>query len=574
MPNIKWIWRHASKVKWMIAAAIILMIVETIASLAAIGIQQSIIDDVFVGGQTGRFWPLLLWIAAAYVVYSVLFTFGPHMVHRTTARVRLSLCRELMEKMYRVPASVMQNERTASYVYHFTNDASTSANLIGSDVPRIVQQIAGIIVLVTVTAAASPWLLLCIIGCSVVYIALGNYFGPARKQAAAEVNRHKSDLLVHLEEGVSSTREVVAFHRESWEASIYDQKFGSYFASMMKEGKLLNKQTLLSDPFKWGAMLFVLLIGGILVLKGSLSLGMFIITYQFASRMMDSLNAIYQFVMSLSSKMASVERIRGVMEGDGMNDGNIPLTEPVQSIALDRLTFRYTPDTQVVLNELSLQIPQGSKVAFVGASGGGKSTVASLLMRFYEPENGAILVNGIPLQQLKRADWAQRATIVFQEPYLFPDTIRANLLMGLDGVSEEEMIEACRATLIHDYIASLPDGYDTVIGERGVTLSGGQRQRVALARAILRKSDVLVLDEATSSLDLESERNIQENLDRLWKGKTMIVIAHRLSTVQNADMIFVLNGGRLAERGTHHELLQTPASVYRSLVMKEKEMPA
>jgi ABC-type multidrug transport system fused ATPase/permease subunit len=573
MHKIKWLCHHASKVKWMIAAATVLMIVEMVASIASIGIQQSIIDDVFMEGQTERFWPLLCWMAAAYIVYSVLFTFGPHVIHRTYAKIRLSMCRELMERMHRTPVSVIQNERTASYVYHFTNDISTSTNLISNEIPRIVQQLAGIIVLTTITAAASPWLLLSMIGCSAIYIALGYYFGPKRKKAAAEVNQHQSDLLVHLEEGVSSTREVVAFHRDTWEADIYNRKFGTLFASIMKEGKLINKQILMSEPFRWGAILLVLLIGGTLVLNESLSLGMFIITYQFTSRMMDALYTIYQFVMGLSSKMASVERIRGVMDGESLSEGTISLAEPeIYSIELDRLTFRYSPEMNSVLNELSLQIPRGSKVAFVGASGGGKSTVASLLTRFYEPEDGAIYVNGKPLQQLKRSDWTQKATIVFQEPYLFPDTIRVNLLMGLNNISEDEMIEACRATLIHDYISSLPDGYDTIIGERGVTLSGGQRQRLALARAIIRKSDVLILDEATSSLDLESERQIQENLDRLWKGKMMIVIAHRLSTVQNADMIYVLSGGRLVEQGTHHQLLRMPSSNYRSLVLKEKEL--
>lgn len=575
MHKIKWLWRHASKEKWMIAAATVLMIVEMVASLASIGIQQSIIDDVFMEGQTERFWTLLIWMAAVYIVYSVLFTFGPHMIHRTFAKIRLSMCRELMERMHRTPVSVIQNERTASYVYHFTNDISTSANLISSEIPRIVQQLAGIIILMTITAAASPWLLLSMIGCSVIYVALGNYFGPRRRKAAAQVNQHQSDLLVHLEEGVSSTREVVAFHRETWEAEIYNRKFSTLFASIMKEGKLINKQILMSEPFRWGAILLVLLIGGTLVLNDSLSLGMFIITYQFTSRMMDAFYTIFQFVMGLSSKMASVERIRGVMDGESLSEGTNHLAESeVYSIELDRLTFRYSPEMNAVLNELSLLIPRGSKVAFVGASGGGKSTVASLLTRFYEPEDGAIYVNGKPLQQLKRSDWTQKATIVFQEPYLFPDTIRVNLLMGMDYISEYEMIKACQATLIHDYISSLPNGYDTIIGERGVTLSGGQRQRLALARAIIRKSDVLILDEATSSLDLESERQIQENLDRLWKGKMMIVIAHRLSTVQNADMIYVLSGGRLVEQGTHDQLLRMPSSNYRSLVMKEKELLA
>lgn len=223
-----------------------------------------------------------------------------------------------------------------------------------------------------------------------------------------------------------------------------------------------------------------------------------------------------------------------------------------------------------MLNNIDLVLPPGRKIAFVGTSGGGKSTLASLLARNFIPLSGEIVVNGIPLIELRREDWIARTTLVSQEPYLFPDTIRLNLLLGQEDIPESRMIDVCRAMQIHDFIAQLPQGYDTPIGERGVTLSGGQRQRLALARAVLRNSEILILDEATSSLDLETERQVQEHLDQLRKNRTTLVIAHRLSTVRNADKIIVLECGKVTEQGTHDELM-VYSRHYRDLVMKEEE---
>ncbi|WP_409345808.1 ABC transporter ATP-binding protein [Paenibacillus sp. MBLB4367] len=566
MANIKWLWSHVKQAKGLLLAATLLMALEALSNLASVGLVQKMTDDVLLGGQSGRFWPLLAQIAAAYLAYSLLFTFGPHTIHLTNSKIRTSMCGELMRHMHRIPIGTLQKERTANYVYLFTNDLQTCAGLGGSDIPRLMQQVAAAIAIMVIMGSASPVMLGVMCVFVSLYVILGKTFAPARKQASGEVNRHKSDLLVHLEEGVSSTREVIAFHRQDWETNVYRNKFQTYFASVMKEGKLINKQMMLSDPLKWGAVLFVLAYGGMLVLDGKLSIGMFVVTYQFTSRMMESLNGIYQFAMGLSGKMASVERVRVVLEDERIPNGAELLREPIRSIRFEEVSFRY--GDQPVLERLQLTIEEGQKTAFVGSSGGGKSTIASLLVRFFEPASGRILINDAPLPDIHRSAWMDRVTIVFQEPYLFPDTIRTNLLLGCENVSEARIAEVCRAMLIHDFIASLPDGYDTVIGERGITLSGGQRQRLALARAVLRDTEVLILDEATSSLDMETERQVQENLDRLRKGRITVIIAHRLSTIRNADLIMVMDRGSVAEQGTHDQLLAYD-SVYRRLVQKQ-----
>ncbi|MBD2863111.1 ABC transporter ATP-binding protein [Paenibacillus oceani] len=570
MSNLIWLARLAGKAKWLLLLSVVLMTAESLSYLMQTGLQQTIIDDVLMAGRTELFWPTLLQIAAAYIAYSLLFTFGPHAIHHTVARVRHSLSGSLMDRLHQIPSLDLQKERTGHYVYHFTTDLQNVAGMTGGDLPRLFQHLTTVLFLSYVIAKANLILFAVLAAFSVIYVLLGKRFAAERKQAAAEINRTKSALLVHMEESISSTREVIAFHRQSWESAIYKKRFGAYYRDVMREGKLINRQQLISDPLRWGTTWIVLLAGGLLVIDGQLSLGMFVITYQFANRFMDSFHGLYQFALGLSGKVSSVERLRRYLDGDRLHSLGDPLQGPLSELRFEQVSFAYDTGRNAVLAGISLDIPLGRKVALVGTSGGGKSTLAGLLLRFLEPTDGVLAVNGRPLPEWSRGDWMNRVAVVLQDPYFFPDTIRTNLLLGLEQVSDRTMIEVCEAMQIHDFIMNTPQGYNTVIGERGITLSGGQRQRLALARALLRNPDILILDESTSALDLETERCIQEQLDIIREGQTTIIIAHRLSTIRNADLIVVLDKGKLAESGSHDQLMQD-GPLYRELVWKEQE---
>jgi subfamily B ATP-binding cassette protein MsbA len=220
------------------------------------------------------------------------------------------------------------------------------------------------------------------------------------------------------------------------------------------------------------------------------------------------------------------------------------------------LDFAYVSDNPV-LRDFSLELPAGKVTALVGRSGSGKTTVGSLLYRFYEPQSGSIEIDGVPIRSMRRQDLREHIGLVPQEPVLFNGTIRENILYGRLGASEEEMRDAARAANVEEFVERTTEGYETLIGERGITLSGGQRQRVAIARALLKDPEILILDEATSALDTQSENLVREALDRLMEGRTTLVIAHRLSTIKGADQIAVIQEGRVAEIGTHAELLRT-----------------
>ncbi|WP_100408020.1 ABC transporter ATP-binding protein [Bacillus solitudinis] len=568
--NSKWLSRYVSPVKGLVILATLLMIAESYAFLATIGLQQTLIDDVLIARDYDSLNQVLLLIIVAFIVYSFLFTFGPHMIHKSNAAITENLVHDFMRYMYQIPTSSLHKERTGSFVHYVVHDIGTVGGMIGNDVPRGLQQLGAALVLFFVVGMYSPVILIFSLVCCIAYVFLGRYFSKRLKKRAKDVQNARSNLIVHMEEGISSTREVIAYHRMDWEKRIYDRYFAGYFDAVMKEGKLINLQLISSEPIKWGVTIFILAYGGYLVLQGQMTIGTFVILYQFSNQLVSTFQNLFNLVMGFSGKLASLERVRNVMDSPTWKNGTKKIKTNVKSLQLKDVHFSYSEGTNEIISNLNLDIPIGKKVAVVGTSGGGKSTIAQLLVRFYEPTKGNIFVNEDRLSNILRKDWLNRVAIVFQEPYLYPNSVKNNILMGKEGVTELELYQICQATQIHDYILSLPNGYETIIGERGISLSGGQRQRIAIARALIRNPEILILDEATSALDLITERVIQSNIDHYRRGKTTIIIAHRLSTIQNSDYILVLDQGRLVEQGTHIELIKK-GTVYQSLVQSEEE---
>ncbi|HWA15708.1 MAG TPA: ATP-binding cassette domain-containing protein, partial [Gemmatimonadales bacterium] len=279
-----------------------------------------------------------------------------------------------------------------------------------------------------------------------------------------------------------------------------------------------------------------------------------------ALRIMAPLKSITQFPSQMSIALASAERVREVLllPAPEIEPAGLPSASFTRAIRFDRIWFHYpgaSTDDRWVLREVSFELPRGATVALVGPSGSGKTTLAELLPRLREPSQGRIYFDDVPIDTVSRASLRALLGFVGQETVLFNDTVRANIAYGRPDASPEQVEAAARAANAHEFIALLPQGYDTILGERGTRLSGGQRQRIAIARAVLRDPPILILDEATSALDPESERLVQDALARLMRDRTVLVIAHRLGTVQHADEILLLEDGRIIERGTHQQLL-------------------
>lgn len=566
MSNLRWILRKAAGHKPAYAIVIGLALLDALLPLFSIGLQKYVIDDVLLAQKFELLAPFLGALVAAMIASDCLYSAAL----AAQVRLRLKVCRalilEYMGQIHRMPMPKLRNKQTGQLMQHINGDIEQVSALIAVQTPGLAKAVVELTAALVVIGWAAPPMLAVAAAVGPVYLVAGRLLGPRLKRIAKQKQQQKAELAAQMEESISGTREVVSFHRRQWEAAAFRSAFGRYFQTVMTEGKWINIQALASEPPRGIFSLAVLAYGGHAVMNGTMSPGTLVVAYQLTSRLIDSLQKTYETFSGFIAATSSIERyVEATVEMADRETGESRfLPGRISSIRFEQVAFKYEGADTKTLNGMTVEWPVGKKIAIVGPSGSGKSTVAQLLIRFVEPTEGRVRVNGIPLGDVEREEWTGRVGIVLQEPFLYPDTIRANLKLGRE-LSDEQLKQACRIAQIHDTIQVWPDGYDTRLGERGLTLSGGQRQRLAIARALLTDPELLLLDEATSALDPETERLVQEGLDGLRRGKTTIVIAHRLTAIRNADLICVMDKGVIAEQGTHDELMCS-APLYRQLV--------
>lgn len=380
---------------------------------------------------------------------------------------------------------------------------------------------------------------------------------PASRRLSREAMENSARFSAHLVEDVSGVETVKAFGVERARVEQGEGHLVRVTGSMFA----LQKLGLSSDAvglFVTGlAGLVVLWYGGHRVIAGALSVGQLVFFYSLLGYLLGPLERLASVNLKLQEALVAVERLYQVLDVEAealAEPRKVTLTALRDALELRDVDFRYGCRA-AVLEKVNLRIPVGKTVAIVGESGSGKSTLLKLLMGFYPPSAGAVVADGVDLRDVELGSWRQRVGLVGQEPFIFTGSVRDNIALAAPDASAAAVVEAARAAGLDEFIASLPERYETVIGERGANLSGGQRQRLAIARALLRKPDVLIFDEATSHLDTATERAIQQSLKGALAGKTVVLVAHRLSTVQSADLICVLHAGRVVEQGTHRQLL-------------------
>lgn len=388
------------------------------------------------------------------------------------------------------------------------------------------------------------------------------------KRKAREGQRQLGNLISILDEFISGMRIVKAFQREDFERKKYEDRNDTYAGLQIG---IRRRIELASPVTEW---LSILVICGIILFAGSLILeegpgsprkAEFIGFLVLFSQLLNPIKLISNGVAKIQKGMAAYQRVEVLMNTPvDIQDPKVPTPWPAFEKELAFQDVRFSYDREEVIKGVSFVLEKGKTIALVGPSGGGKSTIADLIPRFYDPIKGGILIDGIDLREMSLKDLRGKMAIVSQEGILFHDSVLANIAYGDLAPDMEEVIQAAKMAHAHEFISQLPEGYQTVIGERGTMLSGGQRQRISIARAILRNPEILILDEATSNLDTESEAYVQEALEQLMKGRTSLVIAHRLSTIREADQILVIQGGEIVERGTHTELV-TNSGLYQKL---------
>ena len=377
------------------------------------------------------------------------------------------------------------------------------------------------------------------------------------KRATHEVRRRQSDVVAVVQEGLQSMRVVQAYGRQDL-AELQLQQAGK--AAVDAALRARRVKSLVSPVVTVSVSLctaYVLYRGASLVLAGAMTIGALTVFLSYLNKFFKPVLDLATMTNSIAQAAVAVERVQSIILADQMIPEAPNATEPAPfkgEIIFEKVAFAYQPDTPV-LKEISFTIEPGQFVGFVGATGGGKSTAASLIPRFYDPTAGRILVDGVDVRAYKLKALRSQVGVVLQDTVLFQGTIADNIAYGRPGATRQEVIQAARDADAHEFIAQMPRGYDSSVGERGLTLSGGQRQRIGIARALIRNAPILILDEPTAALDAEAEQLVLQGLARLMQGRTAIAIAHRLSTVRDADNIVVFKEGIVAEQGTHEELL-------------------
>jgi subfamily B ATP-binding cassette protein MsbA len=486
-----------------------------------------------------------------------------------TIYLEQSVLYRVRNKLYGVvqilPMSFFDRQKTGHLISRITNDVTNLRGVVVGSLASIVQN--GLMTLIAIVIIfLTSWKLSLLTAALVpLNILLISIISRKLRKGSRRAQERMADMTSVLQETISGVRVVKAFGMEEFEKRKFDLFNLKYFGEYLKMRRFAEMASPTSETLGIIASVVILWYGGRLVIAENLDpahLMMFIGAMLWVVTPIKNLSKLNSVIQE---GLASGERIFQILDIDSESEdsGDAEIAGLKEKIVYEGISFSYGQGVEV-LRDVDFEIGMGEVVAIVGPSGAGKSTIADLLPRFYRPTSGRITIDGADISNVKLASLRSFMGIVTQETILFNDTVLSNIAYGLDNCPLEEVISAAKAANAHEFITSMPSGYDTIIGDRGVQLSGGQKQRLAIARALLKNPQVLILDEATSSLDVESEALVQEAIDRLVKGRTTLVIAHRLSTIRHADKIIVVENGEIRQIGTHEELIREEGT-YRKL---------
>lgn len=577
MPTLRRLLRYLNKYWFFLLLAFLSLIITRVITLAVPEITQRAIDIAIVQHRHG----LLAVLALSTVVLTILigvFHFGEEYSLQYAAQKAIYDIRNAMyAHLQRLPFSFYDKSQTGQLISRATGDIDSLRRFFSFGMINFISSILMFIGVFVICLVKNWELAILALSVMPAIAYIGTRFGKKVSPRFLALRQKYADLNIAIQENITGTRVIKTFAQEDYEINKFSTQARSLLQMNIGITRLWAFYFPMMDFISGLGAISILWFGGWQIMKGQLTLGEFVAFNMYLMMLMQPVRML-GFIINVSQEaMASGHRIFEILDTESEvieSPDAKPLPSIMGHVNFENVSFGYETGDGLVLKNFSLDVQPGEVVALLGATGSGKSTVINLIPRFYDPVSGRITVDGYDIRDITLESLRKQIGIVLQETFLFGDTLKKNISYGKTDATMEQITAAAKAANIHNFISSLPKGYDTGVGERGVTLSGGEKQRVAIARALLMDPRILILDDSTSSVDTETEHLIQNALAELMKGRTTFIIAQRLSTVKRADKIVVLEGGEIVEQGNHEELLEKGgiyAEIYNMQFKQQEE---
>jgi subfamily B ATP-binding cassette protein MsbA len=553
MPEI---WRLVRPRKWLLLLGLALVAINRVAGLTLPFVVRPFVNLVLRKHESDKLMPLVIAVLIATIIQSITSFSNTQLLSKAAQRMIADLRQEVQRHVGRLSVSFYDANRSGLLVSRIMSDVEGVRNLIGTGLVEFVGGLLTAVMAFIFLLHRSAEMTLIVFAVVGVFVFVLQYAFKTIRPIFRERGKITGEVTGRLTESLGGVRVVKGYHAEEREAAVFKVGVLRLLDNVMKTLTMTSVMSMTATTVLGIVGAMVMFMGGHLALQGRMDDGTYIQYTMFLAFMIAPVIQVVNIGTQLTEAVAGIDRTMEILsEKDEFADAGrvIKLGEIQGYVRFEQVDFAYTPE-KPVLHDVTFRADPGSVTALVGSSGSGKSTIISLLCAFHTPVTGKVLVDNIDLATVDLNTYRSQLGVVLQESFLFDGTIRENIMFSRPDATEEQFRFACHTACVDEFTERFPEGYDTIVGERGVKLSGGQRQRLSIARALLAEPRILILDEATSSLDSESEAMIQSGLSELMRGRTTFVIAHRLSTIRRADQILVVEGGRIVERGNHSEL--------------------